>query len=116
MLARLGVGEAVFSMPVDVSDAPRGQGVYQGFVLIAAGTSAAGDVRVAWMDNRTGIVDFLSKVSCIHFFFTFPSLLLPLSPSSPSPPLSARSLEYVLQNECGWRGNVVHTLSPYLLD
>lgn len=43
-----------FAQPVDISDAPLNEGVYHGFVLLATGATA-GDVRAAWMDNRTGM-------------------------------------------------------------
>jgi hypothetical protein len=46
--------DAAFAHPVDISDAPLNENIYHGFVLLAAGATA-GDVRAAWMDNRTGM-------------------------------------------------------------
>ena len=50
MFTRMQAEESSFSAAVDVSDAPRGGGVYQGFVLIAAGSDAAdaGPCRAGW--------------------------------------------------------------------
>ena len=53
MLSHLTVGSTSFSVPVDVSDAPQDPMVFHAFPFIATGKKA-GDVRVAWMDNRTG--------------------------------------------------------------
>ena len=44
---------ATWSTPLDLSTASLGQYVFCGFPLVAA--TGVGDVRVAWMDNRTGL-------------------------------------------------------------
>jgi len=53
LLTSLRSGSDEFSIPVDISDAPYFQNVFHGFVMIAA--TGNGDVRAAWMDNRTGM-------------------------------------------------------------
>jgi len=53
MLTILGADDTKFSEPVDVSDAPLDANVYHVSVMIASNPSAAGDIRIAWMDNRT---------------------------------------------------------------
>lgn len=60
---------SAFSTPVAVSDAPvRGDLVYVSFPLVAGG-SMSGDVRVAWMDNRTGMWNLFYRES-LDFFST----------------------------------------------
>jgi hypothetical protein len=48
------VGDQNFSQPMVVSDNPVSSDVFVAFPMIAGGLSE-GDVRVAWMDNRTGM-------------------------------------------------------------
>lgn len=53
MLSSLPAAGSLFTAPVDVSDAPLQADIYHAFPFVATGTQP-GDVRVAWMDNRTG--------------------------------------------------------------
>ena len=53
MLSALGPAAPQFSAPADVSDAPQDADIFHAFPFVATG-KRAGDVRVAWMDNRTG--------------------------------------------------------------
>jgi hypothetical protein len=53
ILYSLGTKDVNFSQGIDVSDAPIDPSIYHGFPMVANGPSS-GDVRVAWMDNRTG--------------------------------------------------------------
>ena len=53
MLTTLDADASEFSEPIDVSDAPLDANVYHVSVMIASNANAAGDIRIAWMDNRT---------------------------------------------------------------
>ena len=50
-----------WSVPMDVSDAPKTDNVFHSYPMVAAGV--AGDVRVAWMDNRTGMFNLFYRCS-----------------------------------------------------
>lgn len=65
MMSRLLPGELEFSIPFDVCDAPTDQNVYVGFTLLAVGNKK-GDVRVAWMDNRTSVWNVYYRESTDH--------------------------------------------------
>lgn len=68
-------GSSVFSSPIVVSDFSQSTLIYAGFPMVAGGTSP-GDVRLAWMDNRTGYWNLYYRESNDYFASSEPSVRL----------------------------------------
>lgn len=68
-LSYMPAGSTIFSAPILVSDAPVNAGVFVGFPMVAGGRKN-GDVKVTWMDNRTGMWNIYFRESDDFTTFT----------------------------------------------